>query len=398
MPRVFLSHSSLDRLFIDNVLLPILHQHGIETWYCKNDIHTAEEWEYRIRQGLKECDWFLVIISENAVTSRWLKAEVRWAFDNRATKIIPLFLRDCNFEDINLLLPTLQYVDFRGDPMPGLKRLLQIWGKDLIPFTDDQNLTFNTSSEIDSNALPDYKTKSSVGLTGLTLTEQLYILCAAREEDWSESYTSGHLTRLGLRAIAVAELIIANKATLPLDKPYHPLSEISFQITDQKLFKNDILNAALLSLIAQTKGNPISLSTLELHAIFETKWLLIQFEFRKILVEFKRKILFGLTSVDSFILVADKEQKEARNMLASIIASNIPFSDDVALFILIANSCGILDRIMIPGITKQQKDAAVEMAHKNSLAILIERKIQDQIDIDYSIERDNDNGHHIACS
>lgn len=63
MARVFVSHSSLDRDLVEREIIAPLRQHGVETWYSKDSIETASEWEGRIRQGLKTCDWFLVVLS-----------------------------------------------------------------------------------------------------------------------------------------------------------------------------------------------------------------------------------------------------------------------------------------------------------------------------------------------
>src|SRR5690348_15642666 len=106
MPRVFLSHSAKDRGFVEGELLPMLRQRGIETWYAPTDIRTAEEWERMIVRGLELCDWFLVVLSENAAMSKWVKAEVHWAFEHRDGRIIPLFLRNCNPDAIHLRLRT----------------------------------------------------------------------------------------------------------------------------------------------------------------------------------------------------------------------------------------------------------------------------------------------------
>ena len=133
MPDVFISHSKSDQSFVDNVLLPALHARGISTWYSKKDIYTAEEWDRMIVHGLEESQWFLVVLTENATKSEWLKAEVMWAMENRHGKIIPLLLRDCNVTAISLLLKKIQYVDFRSDKQAGLHTLLQIWSKTLAP-------------------------------------------------------------------------------------------------------------------------------------------------------------------------------------------------------------------------------------------------------------------------
>src|SRR5205809_6206877 len=116
MPRVFLSHSTHDRQFVECELLPTLHQQGIDTWYARTDIHSSEEWARMIVRGLRSCDWFLVVLSENAARSKWVPAEVHWAVENREGHIIPVFLRDCNTDDIHLRLRTIQHLDFRSDP------------------------------------------------------------------------------------------------------------------------------------------------------------------------------------------------------------------------------------------------------------------------------------------
>src|SRR5262249_23838018 len=48
-PRVFISHSSLDRQFVEGELLSALRGHGVATWHSAEDIQTAEEWERSIR-------------------------------------------------------------------------------------------------------------------------------------------------------------------------------------------------------------------------------------------------------------------------------------------------------------------------------------------------------------
>ena len=133
MPDVFISHSQHDHSFIDNVLLPALHAHGISAWYSKKDIRTAEEWQRMIVHGLEESQWFLVVLTEKATKSEWIQAEVQWAMKHRRGKIIPLLLQDCNVSHIHLLLDPIQFADFRLDKQAGLQTLLQIWNKTHVP-------------------------------------------------------------------------------------------------------------------------------------------------------------------------------------------------------------------------------------------------------------------------
>ena len=129
MRDVFISHTQRDQSFIDQVLLPAFQSQGITFWYSKEDIKTSEEWERRIVDGLEDCAWFLVVLTEKAAASRWLKAEVQWAMDNRQGKIVPVLLRSCKISDIYLPLIRIQYTDFRRDQQAGLRSLLEIWGK-----------------------------------------------------------------------------------------------------------------------------------------------------------------------------------------------------------------------------------------------------------------------------
>ena len=49
--RVFVSHSTKDREFVEREVVSHLERHGIRTWYSKVAIQTAAEWETSIRRG-----------------------------------------------------------------------------------------------------------------------------------------------------------------------------------------------------------------------------------------------------------------------------------------------------------------------------------------------------------
>ncbi|MDQ1613739.1 MAG: hypothetical protein QOG00_3670 [Pyrinomonadaceae bacterium] len=128
MKKVFISHASSDQHFIEQNILPAFNSHGIEVWYCKEDIRSAEDWENRIRIGLNSCDWFLIVISENAINSDWVKAEVHWAFENRKKFIVPVLIAKCDPSDLHIQLSRLQYIDFRHNPHVAREELLAYWG------------------------------------------------------------------------------------------------------------------------------------------------------------------------------------------------------------------------------------------------------------------------------
>jgi len=119
MPKVFISHSSQDRYFVESKIIPVFARHKIDYWYSKRDLKSAAQWEREIRTGLERCDWLLLVLSPNSVASRWVKAEVDWAVEHRWGKIEPILLEECDPEDLHLMLPQLQYVDFHADETIG---------------------------------------------------------------------------------------------------------------------------------------------------------------------------------------------------------------------------------------------------------------------------------------
>ena len=130
MTKVFISHSTPDRGKVERYIIDLLRSKGIETWYAKENIQTAEEWERSIVQGLKDCDWFLVALTPNAANSKWVRREVHWALERRPGKVIPVLLEHCDPVDLNLGLHGIQYVDLTDSINTGQARLLSVWGID----------------------------------------------------------------------------------------------------------------------------------------------------------------------------------------------------------------------------------------------------------------------------
>ena len=108
-----LSVSSLDRDSVERNIIAILREKGIDTWYSNEKIETADECEKKIKDGLKTCDWFLVVMTAHSVRSKWVQREVFWATDKREGHIIPVMLETCDPEELNLALFPIQYIDFR---------------------------------------------------------------------------------------------------------------------------------------------------------------------------------------------------------------------------------------------------------------------------------------------
>ena len=126
MKRIFISHSTKDVDFVYGQVKPVLDQLGFCSWCSATDVRLAADWEQQIRQALAQADWFVVILSPDAVKSEWVQAEIHWALENKRGRVIPIMARTCDPTDAHLRLGTLQFVDFRGDHADGQRRLADL--------------------------------------------------------------------------------------------------------------------------------------------------------------------------------------------------------------------------------------------------------------------------------
>ncbi|HEY0050498.1 MAG TPA: toll/interleukin-1 receptor domain-containing protein [Pyrinomonadaceae bacterium] len=127
--EVFLSHSSLDKDFVDSIA-ETLGNHGIPVWYSRTNILGAHQWQDEIGQALRRCDWFIVILSPKSVQSMWVKRELAFALnDNKYNnKIIPILYQPCDFNTLSWTLSLFEIIDFSGDLNTGFSELLRTWG------------------------------------------------------------------------------------------------------------------------------------------------------------------------------------------------------------------------------------------------------------------------------
>jgi tetratricopeptide (TPR) repeat protein len=73
-PKVFVSHSSLDADFASR-LVDDLNRAGTKAWMDSNDLG-AGNFQQRISEALADCEWFLLVLTRNALASQWVRQEV----------------------------------------------------------------------------------------------------------------------------------------------------------------------------------------------------------------------------------------------------------------------------------------------------------------------------------
>lgn len=127
--EIFLSHASHDRKFADAVAAR-LRQHSLPVWYSQTDIVGAQQWHDEIGAALERCDWFVIILSPQAVSSKWVKRELIYALqdDRFENKIIPLLYLPCSYKPLSWTLSSFQMVNFTQSTDDGFKQLLRVWG------------------------------------------------------------------------------------------------------------------------------------------------------------------------------------------------------------------------------------------------------------------------------
>ena len=108
----------------------MLRAHGVPVWFSQTDIVGAQQWHDEIGAALNRCDWFLVLLSPDAVSSKWVKWELLSALgrDRYQDRIVPIRYRDCDFGQLSWTLERIQMVDLSGEFEAGCRELLRIWG------------------------------------------------------------------------------------------------------------------------------------------------------------------------------------------------------------------------------------------------------------------------------
>ena len=130
--EVFISHAHRDRAFAAR-LIQVLQAHRIKYWYSPKHILGAQQWHDEIGKALARCYWFLIVLSPNAVRSKWVGYEYFYALDDDrfGGKIVPVIYKQCRWKKVLWTLRRLQCVNFEQDFDAACRDLLKTWGLQL---------------------------------------------------------------------------------------------------------------------------------------------------------------------------------------------------------------------------------------------------------------------------
>ncbi len=120
--KVFISYAHEDKVFAKK-LAGELESLGMKVWWDFDNLKGGQDWQKEIERGIKQCDFFLIVLTPNAVASEWVGNEITYATLAQKT-IIPLHLKSC---DIPIGLVKKQYIDFEKQTQKvAFKALMEI--------------------------------------------------------------------------------------------------------------------------------------------------------------------------------------------------------------------------------------------------------------------------------
>ena len=69
--------------------------------------------------GLNECDWFLLVLSPDALVSDWVQKEVELAMVDKVPAVCSVLAAQCQWKDLHPHLGRYQLFDFVAHPKEG---------------------------------------------------------------------------------------------------------------------------------------------------------------------------------------------------------------------------------------------------------------------------------------
>jgi hypothetical protein len=106
---VFISYSRTDGEFVDK-LEPDLRQQGFQTWVDRRRLEGGQVWDAEIRDALDNAAVIVLILTPDALKSRWVRTEYEYGI-RRRKPIIPVMFYPC--PSLPRSLSRLQILDFK---------------------------------------------------------------------------------------------------------------------------------------------------------------------------------------------------------------------------------------------------------------------------------------------
>lgn len=119
--EVFISYSNRNSSFV-NELAEVLDRHEVSYFLSRKTLRPGEPWITKVGEALARCDWFLLILSPQAIKSTWVFREFSYALvDERyEDRLVPCWWRKCELTPRWFSLKSIQNLEVK---FPGRKEL-----------------------------------------------------------------------------------------------------------------------------------------------------------------------------------------------------------------------------------------------------------------------------------
>lgn len=110
---IFISYSRRDQEFVTR-LASDLDAHVAGVWFDQSTIQAGQKWQDEIMEGIRECKAFILVLSPDAMESRWVREEVNKALELGKT-IFPVIYRPARWTgEFESLVRDVQTLDLRS--------------------------------------------------------------------------------------------------------------------------------------------------------------------------------------------------------------------------------------------------------------------------------------------
>lgn len=140
MPKVFISYSSEDRDFVQELATDLVRA-DIEVWWAEWEIKVGDSIVQKINAGIHGSGYLAVVLSPNSIKSVWVQKELNAAIAEELQRnevfILPILYKDCK---IPTLIADKKYADFRTNYERGLEDLVVAltYGENTIPTSQEK--------------------------------------------------------------------------------------------------------------------------------------------------------------------------------------------------------------------------------------------------------------------
>lgn len=166
-PKVFVSHSGLDKARFVLRFAEKLRAVGIDAWLDKWEMLPGDSLVDKvIGKGLKDADAIIIVISQNSIESKWAREEMNAGFIKRIEsncRLIPVIIDECDVP--SALKSTLwERIPDINDYAPAFDRIVAA--------------VFGKTEKPPLGPIPGYSRSALPAVSGLEIIDKLVLKCA----------------------------------------------------------------------------------------------------------------------------------------------------------------------------------------------------------------------------